>query len=112
MTTLYLKGLHCRFTLFQIVAISEQASETDESSSKASSKPSGWKSFNMRAVVSATEDLFHFILSKKGSRVRVLLIRDIIKAADTFLEEEVVSCLSDENHRTSNLLSEVSLHMS
>lgn len=65
----------------------------------------------MRAVVSATEDLFHFILSKKGSRVRVLLIRDIIKAADTFLEEEVVSCISEENHRTSNLDSEVSLHM-
>ncbi|MCD7461996.1 hypothetical protein HAX54_047530 [Datura stramonium] len=41
-----------------------------------------WGSFDIRAVVSATEDLFQFILSDKGSRVRVFLVRDIVKAAD------------------------------
>ncbi|KAL0297384.1 UNVERIFIED_CONTAM: putative protein phosphatase 2C 59 [Sesamum radiatum] len=83
---------------FQIVAISEQASGTNETTSEPQedSNPLGWKSFNMRAVVAATEDLFQFILSRKGSRVRVFLIRDILKAADTFLEQEVVSCFSDE----------------
>ncbi|XP_011079672.1 uncharacterized protein LOC105163105 [Sesamum indicum] len=81
-----------------IVAISEQASGTNGTSSEPQedSNPLGWKSFNMRAVVAATEDLFQFILSRKGSRVRVFLIRDILKAADTFLEQEVVSCFSDE----------------
>lgn len=96
------------------MAISEQAVETDKTNSESketSAKPSGWKAFNMRAVVAATEDLLHFILSKKGSRVRVLLIRDIIRAADTFLEEEVVSCFSGENLRTSSLDPEVSLYM-
>ncbi|KAK4491040.1 hypothetical protein RD792_001761 [Penstemon davidsonii] len=76
-----------------IVAISQQASETDGSSSNRL----GWKSFDMRAVVAATEDLFQFILSKKGSRVRVFLIRDVLLAADTFLEDEVVSSLFNEN---------------
>ncbi|KAL3818430.1 hypothetical protein ACJIZ3_004335 [Penstemon smallii] len=82
-----------------IVAISQQASGTDGSSSKSqetSSDPLGWKSFDMKAVVAATEDLFQFILSKKGSRVRVFLVRDILKAVDTFLEDEVVAWLFDE----------------
>ncbi|KAH6790933.1 Protein kinase superfamily protein [Perilla frutescens var. frutescens] len=89
-----------------IVAISEQASETNKTSSKSeetSSNPLGWKSFNMRAVAAATEDLFQFILSKKGSRVRVFLIRDIIRVADTFLEEEVVSCFTGEKFQTVGL---------
>ncbi|KAG8381953.1 hypothetical protein BUALT_Bualt05G0026200 [Buddleja alternifolia] len=76
-----------------IVAISQQTSESDETSSnpqETTSNPMGWKSFNMRAVVAATEDLLQFILSNKGSRVRVFLIRDILKAADTFLEHELV----------------------
>ncbi|KAK9273388.1 hypothetical protein L1049_018198 [Liquidambar formosana] len=62
-----------------------------------SSNPLGWKSFNMRAVVAATEDIFQFILSEKGLRVRVYLLRDIIKAADTFLEDEVVACIFCDN---------------
>ncbi|EPS65390.1 hypothetical protein M569_09386, partial [Genlisea aurea] len=69
-----------------IAAISEQASDTDASWTKSSSSPLGWRSFDMRAVVSATEDLFTFILSKKGSRVRVFIIRDVLKVADTFLD--------------------------
>lgn len=92
-----------------IVAISEQASETNKASSKSEetySNPLGWKSFNMRAVAAATEDLFQFILSKKGSRVRVFIIRDIIRVADTFLEEEVVSCFSGEKFQTAGLDSE------
>ncbi|XP_073144094.1 uncharacterized protein [Henckelia pumila] len=81
-----------------ILAISEQASQVNETSKpqEISSSSLGWNSFDIRAVVSATEDLFQFILSKKGSRVRVFLIRDILKAADTFLDNEVVSCFSNE----------------
>ncbi|TQD75787.1 hypothetical protein C1H46_038684 [Malus baccata] len=49
-----------------------------------------------RPVVAATEDLFHFILSKKGERVRVFLVRDIIAAADAFLDDEVVGRMFNE----------------
>ncbi|KAK3439651.1 hypothetical protein EUGRSUZ_C04023 [Eucalyptus grandis] len=77
-----------------IVAISEQASEyvEDSKSPEESSNPLGWKSFDMRAVVAATEDLWLFILSEKGLRVRIFLLRDIIKAADTFLLNQVGGC--------------------
>ncbi|CAN6682516.1 unnamed protein product [Malus baccata var. baccata] len=54
------------------------------------------KSFDMHSVVAATEDLFHFILSKKGERVRVFLVRDIIAAADAFLDDEVVGRMFNE----------------
>lgn len=84
-----------------VAAISEQASESSEESSKDnSSNPLGWKSFDMEAVVSATEDLFLFILSKKGSRVRVFLIRDIIGAVDIVLQDEVLGCSSDKKYQT------------
>ncbi|CAN1816478.1 Uncharacterized protein sll0005 [Linum perenne] len=78
-----------------MAAISEQSpSESDDgeavNSKQDSSNPLGWKSFDMRAVVSATEDLLLFVLSEKGSRVRVFLLRDIVKAADAFLEDEVL----------------------
>ncbi|XP_075506081.1 uncharacterized protein LOC142543011 [Primulina tabacum] len=81
-----------------ILAISEQASQVNETSKPQEifSSSLGWNSFDIRAVVSATEDLFQFILSKKGSRVRVFLIRDILKAADTFLEDDVVSRFSNK----------------
>lgn len=99
--------------MFQIAAISQQASETDEASSKDhdnSSNRLGWKSFDMRSVVSATEDLFQFILSRKGSRVRVFLVRDLLKAADTFLEDGVLARCSEENSRkATSLESEVRL---
>ncbi|CAI9759544.1 unnamed protein product [Fraxinus pennsylvanica] len=90
-----------------IAAISQQASEPDEALSKDhdnSSNRLGWKSFNMRSVVSATEDLFQFILSHKGSRVRVFLVRDLLKAADTFLEDEVIACCSEENSQKATSL--------
>ncbi|CAL5434870.1 unnamed protein product [Camellia sinensis] len=77
-----------------IAAISQQASEP--TGEEKSSNPLEWKSFDMRAVVSATEDLFKFILSDKGLRVRVFLVRDIIKAADIFLQDEVVANIFDE----------------
>ncbi|KAF8036933.1 hypothetical protein BT93_C2612 [Corymbia citriodora subsp. variegata] len=79
-----------------IGAISEQASEyaEDSNSPEESSNPLGWKSFDMRAVVAATEDLLLFILSEKGLRVRIFLLRDIIKAADTFLLNQVAGCTS------------------
>ncbi|CAN1341746.1 Uncharacterized protein sll0005 [Linum perenne] len=84
-----------------MAAISEQSpSESDDgeavNSKQDSSNPLGWKSFDMRAVVSATEDLLLFVLSEKGSRVRVFLLRDIVKAADAFLEDEVLGDILDK----------------
>ncbi|KAG5225155.1 aarF domain-containing protein [Salix suchowensis] len=80
-------------------AISEQASDSTEESPDSegiSSDPLGWKSFDMRSVVNATEDLLLFILSEKGSRVRVFLLRDMIKAADVFLQDEVAGMLNEK----------------
>ncbi|KAE9459118.1 hypothetical protein C3L33_08978, partial [Rhododendron williamsianum] len=82
-----------------IAAIAEQASESASEATKPedkSSNPLGWKSFDMRAVVSATEDVFQFILSDKGLRVRIFLARDIIKAADIFLQDEVVEWIFND----------------
>lgn len=79
-----------------IVAISEEAAEADGVSPALDVKsghPMGWKSFDMRAVVAAAEDLFQFILSDKGSRVRVFLVTDLLKAFDAFLQDEVFGCL-------------------
>lgn len=95
--------LSATFPFFsQIAAISEQALEsTGEASSEAnSSNTMGWKSFDMRAVVGATEDLLHFILSEKGWRVRVFLVRDMIKVADVILQDEVVGYNLDEKRET------------
>ncbi|XP_012444466.1 uncharacterized protein LOC105768817 isoform X2 [Gossypium raimondii] len=81
-----------------IAAISEQASESSEEPPKSEEKgshPMGWKSFDMHAVVAATEDLLLFILSEKGQMVRVFLLRDIIRAADIFLQDEVMGCRLD-----------------
>ncbi|XP_044462867.1 uncharacterized protein slr1919 isoform X2 [Mangifera indica] len=85
-----------------ISAISEQASESSGDSEDNLSSPMDWKSFDMRAVVSATEDLLLFILSEKGQRVRVFLIRDILSAADAFLQLEVSSCILDEKAKARN----------
>ncbi|KAF3446148.1 hypothetical protein FNV43_RR11327 [Rhamnella rubrinervis] len=86
-----------------IAAISEQASESAEETTNLeenSTNPLGWKSFDMRSVVSATEDLLQFILSEKGQRVRVFLLRDIISAADAFMEDEVAGCMSKDRLET------------
>lgn len=56
----------------------------------------------MRAVVSATEDLLLFILSEKGQRVRVFLLRDILSAADAFLQVEDFGCIIDEKTKARN----------
>lgn len=58
----------------------------------------------MPAVVAATEDLFTFILSEKGSRVRVFLVRDIIAAVDVFLQDEVLNGLFSEKPQPRNRL--------
>ncbi|KAK4338049.1 hypothetical protein RND71_042536 [Anisodus tanguticus] len=84
-----------------IAAISQQACETEGETQKSYMDPLG--SFDIRAVVSATEDLFQFILSDKGSRVRVFLVRDIIKAADVFYQDEVLNNLLDEKLRARRL---------
>ncbi|CAK9312776.1 unnamed protein product [Citrullus colocynthis] len=85
-----------------VAAISEQAaSESSEESLEDNSlNPSGWKSFDMAAVVAATEDLFLFIFSKKGSRVRIFLLRDIIGTVDIVLQDEVFGYSSDEKHQS------------
>lgn len=84
--------------LFQIAAISEQASEEITNSEENFSQRLGWKSFDMRAVVAATEDLLLFILSEKGQMVRVFLLRDIIRAADTFVRDEVFGCILEKKN--------------
>ncbi|XP_006365069.1 uncharacterized protein slr1919 [Solanum tuberosum] len=84
-----------------IAAISQQASETEGETQESYSDPLG--SFDIRAVVSATEDLSQFILSDKGSRVRVFLVRDIVKAADVFYQDEFLNNLLDEKLRARRL---------
>ncbi|CAL5327588.1 unnamed protein product [Camellia sinensis] len=52
-----------------------------------------WKSFDMRAVVSATEDLFKFILSDKGLRDEVVanIFDEKVQARET-AESEDMQC--------------------
>lgn len=94
---------------FQIAAISEQSSQsgTDErekenenvkKDNSQSGSTQGWKSFDMRSVVASTEELFRFILSEKGWRVRVFLIQDIINASDAFLQEAAYPCFFEKEH--------------
>ncbi|CAM8898691.1 unnamed protein product [Rhodiola kirilowii] len=49
-----------------------------------------------RLVAAISEQSIRFILSEKGSRVRVFLLRDILKAIDAFLEDEVDAYDFDE----------------
>ncbi|KAJ8430217.1 hypothetical protein Cgig2_006725 [Carnegiea gigantea] len=49
----------------------------------------------MQSVVAATEDLLLFILSEKGLRIRQYLVRDILKAVDALLQEDLVACNFD-----------------
>ncbi|KAF7138556.1 hypothetical protein RHSIM_Rhsim07G0168100 [Rhododendron simsii] len=88
-----------------IAAISEQASESAGEATKPEDKstnPLGWKSFDMRAVVSTTKGLFQFILSNKCLRVRIFLARDITKVADIFLEDEVVEWIFNDKDQSRN----------
>jgi aarF domain-containing kinase len=93
-----------------IAAISEQSESSnkseDRSGENAANKP-GWRSFDMHSVVAATEDLFHFILSRKGWRVRVFLVQDIVKASDAFLQEATFPGIFDEEGTTGELHPEV-----
>ncbi|KAK7311922.1 hypothetical protein RJT34_10396 [Clitoria ternatea] len=80
-----------------IAAISEQASElSGDPSSEQFSSSSVWKSFDIHAVVDSTEDLLLFMLSDKGLRVRLFLLRDIVEAADVFLQDEVIDWVTNE----------------
>lgn len=96
----------------QIAAISEQSSESSnkygDGSDENAAGSSGWRSFDMHSVVAATEDLFHFILSRKGWRVRVFLVQDIVKASDAFLQEATFPGVFDEEGTTGKLHPEVS----
>nr|XP_043608386.1 uncharacterized protein slr1919 [Erigeron canadensis] len=85
-----------------VVAISEQSSQKAEEvldAEKSSSRPLEWNSFDMHAVVASTEDLLKFILSEKGFRVRLFIVRDILKVADIFLQDQAAACMFDENLR-------------
>ncbi|XP_047322386.1 uncharacterized protein sll0005 [Impatiens glandulifera] len=79
-----------------IVAISGHANESGDGHVADSDNPLEWKSFDMHAVASATEDLFQFILSDKGYKVRIFLVQDIINAADVFLEDVVIGAVLDD----------------
>ncbi|XP_019107842.1 uncharacterized protein LOC104905999 isoform X2 [Beta vulgaris subsp. vulgaris] len=76
-----------------IAAISEASDSAEQhpDSVQDSSTPLRWKAFNMQSVVSATEDLLLFILSEKGLRVRMYLTRDVVKALDAFLQDDVIT---------------------
>ncbi|PIA40902.1 hypothetical protein AQUCO_02400159v1 [Aquilegia coerulea] len=88
-----------------ITAISESADAPPGGLEGAStSNVFGWKNFDMRSVVAATEDLFHFILSQRGWRVRVFLVQDIIKAGDVFLSEKAFPFLFNEKLEVSERL--------
>ncbi|XP_020583969.1 uncharacterized protein LOC110027043 isoform X2 [Phalaenopsis equestris] len=87
---------------------SERTNESPDSASRTNFDP-GWKSFDMKAVVSATEDLLCFVLSVKGQRVRVFLLRDIIKVADAFLQEETLSCKDVTQETTKSSLERIDL---
>ncbi|KAG6474649.1 hypothetical protein ZIOFF_068587 [Zingiber officinale] len=76
-----------------IAAISEQSSDTENEATLLR------KGFDMHSVVASTEDLFNFVLSEKGWRVRVFLVQDILKAADTFINEAGLPCMFD-NQKT------------
>lgn len=101
--------------LFQMAAISEQPSKSSGESTNSEdnySNPLGWKSFDMRAFVAATEDLLLFVLSEKGLRVRVFLLRDIIGAADVFMQDKAVGCIPSENVEAREILEfEVGLNL-
>ncbi|PWA92030.1 protein kinase superfamily protein [Artemisia annua] len=71
----------------------------DAKTNKSSSSPLEANSFDMHAVVASTEDLFKFILSEKGYRVRLFIVRDIIGVADIFLDDQVTSCMFGDDLR-------------
>lgn len=93
--------LYIGMLIFQVAAISVQSSQKSgkvDNADKSSSGPLEWNSFDMHAVVASTEDLLKFILSDKGFRVRLFIVRDILKVADVFLEDQV-TCMFDENRQ-------------
>jgi aarF domain-containing kinase len=96
----------------QIAAISAQSAESSNASGAGSAEnangSSEWRSFDMHSVVAATEDLFDFILSRKGWRVRVFLVQDIIKASDAFLQEATFPYIFDNEGKMGELNPEVS----
>lgn len=93
----------------QIAAISAQSANTSGAGSGENANGSSeWRSFDMHSVVAATEDLFDFILSRKGWRVRVFLVQDIIKASDAFLQEATFPHVFEKDRKMGELDPEVS----
>ncbi|CAM6120342.1 unnamed protein product [Calypogeia fissa] len=59
--------------------------------------------FNTRAVASAAMDVIYYILSEKGVRIRTLLVQDITKTFDHFLQQYIAQMLDvDEVFKDSN----------
>lgn len=54
--------------------------------------------FDSRAVASATLDVMDFILSGEGSRVRVLLVKDIVRTCSTVLRHYYLDIMKLENN--------------
>ncbi|EFJ34697.1 hypothetical protein SELMODRAFT_166503 [Selaginella moellendorffii] len=83
-----------------VVAISQDSTPT---------KQSRLQSFDMRAVASAADDLLAYILSDKGIRVRILLVKDIVKALNALIKESILEFYGLENQRSNgkNLKSRV-----
>ncbi|XP_024528340.1 uncharacterized protein LOC9630964 [Selaginella moellendorffii] len=79
-----------------VVAISQDSTPT---------KQSRLQSFDMRAVASAADDLLAYILSDKGIRVRILLVKDIVKALNALIKESILEFYGLENQR-SNVVEE------
>lgn len=91
-----------------VMAIAEQTSVTDKDAQGNwsqndvdSTAVKGWTlSFDMRAVAASTVDLFDFIFSGRGERVRIRLVQDIVKALDVFLQKEIFCYLCPERGET------------
>ena len=58
-----------------------------------------WGFFDIRTVISATSDLFDFILSEDGYRVRVWLVKDIVEAFNILFDHAVQG--NNEDHYSS-----------
>lgn len=91
-----------------VMAIAEQTSVTDKDAQGNRSQNDvdsaavkEWTlSFDMRAVAASTVDLFDFIFSGRGERVRIRLVQDIVKALDVFLQQEIFGYLYPERGET------------
>ena len=94
------------FSLWQIIAISQESTYSSLQSANGDSwagqdglergPARSWGFFDIRTVISATSDLFEFILSEDGYRVRVWLVKDIVEAFNILFDHAVQG--NNEDH--------------